>query len=260
MRILLFAPYGLLTEETKVLTVYAWHLRKTFHQVNQLLCNGIFSLCDRDIEFGWSRNLRSCIRCIGDQKKISTLLQGESIEFSKYITPEDMQLTQCWITALAKNQLEKAEYLEIPLYNLVMGTIRHKYGMLSFSELVDKDESFIRRVYLVSARCISAAQSLVRQNQYDMALIAGGDDVISKSFMTALQKVGIQTAAFRWDLGMRAVIISHSQNETRWKCDIHCEFDEQDQLDSLGMSKEEIEHLSEISEFLGISTGQMVLF
>ncbi|MCB0310827.1 MAG: hypothetical protein KDD42_06315, partial [Bdellovibrionales bacterium] len=213
MKTITFIPYGTSSQEAGVISLLANYLRTAYPDVSQLVCNGVFSLCDRDAELGWNRDLHSCARCLVDQSALGNWSGSSILQLSQFLKPIDLLETKRWVLSLSPSDFLKAKFRGMNVYEICGGTIAHRFGSNLRNMTSKTHEPYVRRVMLSAIRLALASARFSTMQMFDLALVAAGPDFISRTFIAQCKALGRPVAEFHWEVGTRAVTISHPERE-----------------------------------------------
>lgn len=218
MKIALFAPYGVLSQESGLIYLLGNYVRRTFPDVVQLRCNGVFSVCDRDAERGWRRSMSSCFGCIAEQREFARWSGVGAVELSRCLTRADIEETKRWIMALPAEQLAGASFDGADIFALCLGSWQNRYDVSRPDMHNAQHEQTLRRFMLSAARAYRAAGRFFRESAPDMTFIAGGSDFMSRAFAAQARSAGRDAAVCAWDVSKRAVMVGHPRGHAALPC------------------------------------------
>lgn len=257
-KISVFSPYGAYGEEVGTLTLFSYFIRDMFLGVYPLACNGAFSLCERDNEIVGERSIRNCMSCLKEQKAYHNSIGAPAIEISSLLRPKDIRETHEWVSSLSAADLSRAVYGGEQVSEILERVYRRRGANLSLLDVAQEDETLLRRGLLVVARMMEATKRFVSIYNPDLILVARGDDILSRPFVQIAKALGVKVSTFRWDLGVRSILVSHPTHETYWRCEI---------VLPANTTKPELPKLVELhrmqlidlAKFLGLATEQITL-
>ena len=257
-KISVFSPYGAYGEEVGTLTLFSYFIRDMFLGVYPLACNGAFSLCERDNEIMGERSIRNCMSCFKEQKAQHASIGAPAIEISSLLRPKDIRETHEWVSSLSAADLSGAVYGGKPVSEILERVYRRRGANFSLIDVAQDDETLVRRGLLVVARVMEATKRFISIYNPDLILVARGDDILTRPFVQMAKALGIKVSTFRWDLGVRSILVSHPIHETYWRCEI---------VLPAATTKPELPRLAEIhriqlidlAKFLGLATEQLTL-
>jgi hypothetical protein len=259
MRVIVHAPYGTLSQEVGLIHVLANYLRSVFPEVVQLKCNGVFSCCDRDGRDNWQRSMDSCLGCVIEQNRLAAWSGIASEPLSKYLGPEDIDLTRCAILSLPSEKMLEASVAGFRLFDLCRISFRTRFGV-EVPDLRNKNHvQVLRRMMLSAARAGLAVRRFLQKFMPDISLVADGRDLISRSFIEASRQADYPAVIFRWDQSGGGVNIVHPRTHQVLVCDLRLEGIATMRSDIYSWPVELIEILQEILAFLDIADMQMTL-
>ena len=256
MKILVHAPFGTASEETGLLYLVLKYLRRTYPEITQLRCGGTFSICDRDADTFWKREVSTCFRCIQDQKDLAQWGELGTTDLSSHLIPEELIRTRKWIAFAKTEELLALRYEDIHPYPLVRGSFRVRFGVEEPNLSNKHHEQIIRRQLLSAVRAILSTRRYLARGLPDLALIVKGDDFISASVGSECDRAGVATSRFRWDIESRQVHVSHSARPDRFLCSLVLNGLPTMRTDMKTWPPEILTIVHEVSQFLGIDPNQ----
>jgi len=197
----------------------ARYLRSNGHRVQQLVCNGPFSLCDRDAESGWTRDLHSCQRCMFEQAAIAGWCGAEKVELSGCLSGDDIEDTRRWMLRLDAGELAQAQFHGRKLFELCRETLASRFGVRDFDPANRSHEQFARRVMLSAMRMCLATARFNNQHVPFLTLVAGGEDYITRSFLSESAVQRRSAAVFRWEASARSIRVFHPRKSEVFSCE-----------------------------------------
>lgn len=259
MKIAVLAPFGSHSQESGLLYLLANYLHGTYPEVVQLRCNGMFSVCDRDIDNSWTRSVSSCFACIADQKALSDWSGLPVQNYSSYLLPEDIRDTKQWLSSVSAADLPRAEFRALPVFEVCRESFANRFGTGEYDSRNKNHEQFLRKLMLSAARASLTAQRYQRQYAPDLSLICGGRDFISSSFVTVSQGMQRDVSVLRWNVGNRSIQITHPRQNDGYSCELVPEGVLGMRSDVKTWPRELNGIVQGILEFLGLSAGQLKL-
>lgn len=259
MKISIFVPFGSHSQEAGLLYLLANFLKQTYPEVTQLRCNGMFAVCDRDVDSSWSRGVTSCFTCIGDQRALSDWSGLPVQEFSAYLTPDHVRATKVWIDSLSAEQLSVAELRGRDISNLCKASFANRYGASGFDAQNKSHEQFLRKVLVSAARTTLATERFYERYAPDMVLVGGGSDFITQSFVAVAKSLQRDVSLCRWDIASRSIHISHPRSEKSLSCELVPEGVLGMRSDPKTWPSELVSIVQGILSFLELGSGQLKL-
>lgn len=257
-KISVFSPYGSYGEEVGTLTLFSYFIRDMFLGVYPLACNGAFSLCERDNEIIGERTIRNCMSCLKEQKVHHNSIGAAAIEISSLLRPRDIRETHEWVLSLATADLAGAVYGGMQVGDILERVYRRRGANFSLFDVAQDDETLVRRGLLIVARVMEASKRFISIYSPDLILVARGDDILTRPFVQMARALGAKVSTFRWDLGVRSVLVSHPSHETYWRCEIVLPATtNKPELPKL--VEQHQAQLIDLARFLGLATEQLTL-
>jgi hypothetical protein len=259
MKTVIFTPYGSLSKESGLIHLVANYVGTVIGGVSALRCNGIFSLCDRDEETSWTRNLESCAICMTNQAQYANWAAAEILDLSLYLNSDEIVATKRWMHNLSTQSLLSACFKEVNLYQLSKESLSLRLGVAGPDLANKKHEQITRRVLLSAARmCLATARF---NNKYapDLVLVANGQDFISKAFIVQSQNQKRDIATFSVDINERCIKIRHPKTGKLFTCELLITDISNMRSDSRTWPKEILVMLDDVLNFLDISQSQIPL-
>lgn len=253
MSIILFAPFASLNPEAGLLYLFANYLRSQRHDISQLRCNGIFPRCDRDSENLWKRNLRSCVECIGDQRGFAKWSGIDSRELSSFILPEEIEETSRGIRDVPGNNLMAFRFKGVPLFDLCKGSVRALFGT-DLPQLMDSQQVEETRALLLSTLRMSVAVRRLNNTIVPkVALVIGGQDYLTRTFVAQSMSQGVEVCVFQWNLSERVVDVIHLKDNRVLPCELVIDNVKTMRNNPDSWAPELVQHLQQIIDFIPIT-------
>ena len=221
MNIFLHSPFGLLTQEATTLFLLAKYLGGKQGAVSQLICNGIFSLCERDAESEWGRGLLSCSACIGEQRMLGQMCNLSYAELSTYLDAAQVSETKRWIDSVKNEELLSCTIEKTSVFELCVGSFQSRFGTVAPNLDEIHHEEVLRRLLLASARMLLASNNFLVQERPELLLVAGGEDFITRTLLYQSYASNVPSAMIRWDPVDRQVLIVRSPAATQKRVDVN---------------------------------------
>ncbi len=258
MRFAIFTPYGTVSQEVGVIYLLANYLKPLFQQVTSLSCNGAFSSCARDAETGWNRKLTHCFYCKRESKALAQWSGIEGKDLTTFISSEEHLRGERWLNSIPVQSLDSVEYKGVKLLDLSRDTL---HARLNGSEDLTNPQhlAIVRELLLVAMRASYASEKFLSSYVPTLSLVAGGKDILSKSFIAQARRLKMDTAIFEWELHSRAVVIHHPHNLSSYRCELMLEDVLHTRSDNKTWSAELKKVLEDVLSFLEISDAQLVL-
>lgn len=207
MKISAFVPFGAQSQESGLIYLLANYLKVTFPEVVQLRCNGVFSLCDRDAENSWNRNINSCFQCMADQKSMSDWSALPVQSLSAYLTPEDISETKKMILRMPSKDLKVAIFLDHNLFELCKDSFAERFRQSELDYDNKSHEQFVKKLMLSAARMLLATRHYQQRFAPDLTIVANGSDFLTRCYFEQSRRMQRAVAVFRWELAQRSVQI-----------------------------------------------------
>lgn len=228
MNIVTLNPFGALNQEAGILAVLGNYLKSCGHQTSQLICDGAFGACDRDLktndetnsEASKSRNIHSCAKCIKEQDHFTNWSGIDRLRISQFITPEDYREVYHLIQTTKAEKLSNLQFQQYQLLKLNENYLKLRFGSLHFD--FEQPENFlvVQKAYTTSMLAILAAQRFYARQRPQAILIAGGSDNISLSFHSVLKHEKCEVFNFIWNLNARAIEIVNPLQPEHLACQL----------------------------------------
>lgn len=256
MKIALFSPYGTVGQEAGILYLLALFLNSEGFEIEQLGCNGIFSLCDRDEVSDWKRSLSSCLDCKSEQRNLAEWSNIAGVSLSSFLHPQEVESTRRWMLKLRVEDLCTAEFDGSRLWDLAMGTYEKRFGTRQPDLSNKQHEYFLRRLILSTARMKLLMKRYLRTAQPDLTFLADNGGFLSTVYQTQSELDKTPVARFKWSSGSRLVTISHSEVPEVYQCEILLDNVARMRRDVSSWPEELNTLLNEIVQFLGVERPQ----
>lgn len=219
MKISIFAPYGPYSQESGVVYLLGNYLKGMFSDVSQLKCNGVFSICERDAESSWKRDIDTCTLCMADQAHLQKWSDLDSVDASRCIGAQEIEMTKRWLQEQGDAELVGLEHNCLPLFEYCEQTFQKRFA-------AEFDLQNKRHVQVMRKMMLSALRMQVITNNFyntftpDMCFVAGGGDLLSKTFIEGLSGTHTETVRFRWDMHERTISIHRARSDEAITCEL----------------------------------------
>jgi hypothetical protein len=207
MKLAIFTPFGFLHRESGLLYLVANYLRKSGADVQQLRCDGALSVCGRDKRVPGGRSLFSCARCAGEQRRLADWAEARAAQLSSFATSEDKLQSAKWIASVKADDLQKAEFRGVNLFDVCRGEFLEQTGGASAAGLSSADEQALRLLYVAYVQGVVASERFLTQWAPSLTFMAGGDDSISSAYRLQVAAQGIDAALFTYDSVAEAITV-----------------------------------------------------
>lgn len=258
MKVVISSPMGCLNPETGIVHLLANYLRTVATEVTQLKCNGIFSICDRDVENGWRRSIDSCIGCMQEQGQLAAWSGANTVDLSKFLPPSDIEDTRRWILAIGATELHQAKFEDQRLFDLCGHLFRARFSTDLPVASNRQHDQFLRRLYLSQARMIMAARRFLFSYQPKLLFVSGERDSISKALGLEAEKLALRTVRFHWHPQERVIKITLPDSGKSVACEIVITNLLALRNDSRTWPLEMVTALEDILDALGLSRGTIL--
>lgn len=258
MKVVLSTPLGHQGQETGLVYLLANYMGAASTELMNLRCNGIFSLCDRDAENSWRRNIDSCIKCTKEQSSLSDWAGFGSEDLSKYLPASEVERTKRWILTVPTSELATTSLDDSMPYEMVKHLFRARFGQETPVESNKQHEQFLRRAILSAARMTIAARRFLFAHKPNMVFVAGARDFITAALAREANRLNVDTVLFRWNLDSRAIAIHHPKNGKVLQCELVTSGVTQMRPDARTWPLEVISTLDDILGFLGVPRSELL--
>jgi hypothetical protein len=133
---------------------------------------------------------------------------------------DDVRESKEWISSVATSRLLSLRYEDVPLFDLCAGSFRARFGV----ELPDLDaaehEPVLRRLMLAAVRMCMAARRFDSDRDADLVLVAGGNDVITKTYLRQAAGTSRPVSVFAWDMSGRMMTVTHPHHRETYSCTV----------------------------------------
>lgn len=219
MRISLFAPYGPFSQESGVIYLLGNYLAESFSEVSQLKCNGLFSVCERDLESNWRRDFDSCMLCMADQAHLQKWSGVQSIDASRFISDTAVESASRWLQSIDDEDLAVADFEQLPVFEYCEESFQKRFGA-AYDAKNKRHVEVARRMMITVIRTRQLAKAFKESYMPNFCFVASGSDLISKTFVSALKNSPVETVEFRWDVHQRAIKIQRASASESMTCDL----------------------------------------
>lgn len=202
----LFSPYGEVCEESKLLYLIAAYLGGREGGIMQLLCNGTFQVCGRDLIKGlesepktFERSLSQCAQCISEGRLFANLAKVDSYSLSRFISGEDVHISRFFVAGLERDNLLTARYEGMELYNKVVESFTKRFARKEPNLMSRAHETYIRQGYTAAIRMKLATLRFLRTVQVSNFLVVDSGDFLSLSLIHVLKESKVRFGLLRWN-------------------------------------------------------------
>jgi hypothetical protein len=257
MKLAIHSPYGRYSRETGVIYMLANYIRETVPDMVQLKCNGVFSLCDRDEESGWARQIDSCAICMNEQARLAQWAGMPTQDLSPFMTSKDIQESKSWILGLSREELSEAEFNGLNILELCRGSLAARAGEGAIVNAANED--LVRRLMLAALRMCLAVRTFNLNDRPDMIFVAGQKDFLSRSIVRQSQQQGVKAVAFQWDMAARCTHLTDVERGVVFSCPLIMENLSNMRSNYKTWPAEILSLVQEMTCFLGINDNQLSL-
>lgn len=259
MRSVIFVPYGSLSHEAGVLALIGRYLNSIYPDVSFLICDGLFSVCDRDAESSWQRDPHSCSRCMSDQRNLAAWAGVSVQRLSNFVAHQEIQESRRWALELSSSEIMDSTYKGLRIGDLLSGTFSNRLGVTK-PDLKNKNhEQFLRRLSLATLRMCIAVDRFNNRFMPNLSLVAGGSDFLSASFMAQSKSQGCFVSVCKGDMSSRSVQLTHPRSADKYSFEFFLRDLRAMRADISTWPEELIEMLRGALVFFGISDTQLTL-
>lgn len=259
MKIITHAPYAQASNEGGLIHLIANYLHVNFGEVSQLRCNGAFSLCDRDEETSWQRDMSSCLRCMNEQQSLASWSGIYTQDLSSYIHSDEILESRRWMFSVATDQLLRLSLKGINLSELCKESFAARCGVGEPDLMNKRHEQVLRRLLLSAARMCLAVRRFHRTFDPDLCLISGGRDFITRSFVKQSIELNKEIALFQMDLNERCIKIRKISTGKFYTSELMLSDVTTMRSDPRTWPQEVVRLIEDILTFLNVSQSQMSL-
>ncbi len=259
MSLYLCAPYGGSAPEAGLMYLLANYSKIFGIEAAQLRCNGVVPVCDFDESRNWKRTVTSCATCISSQRPFATWAGITSVDLSSYVIAERVIEGERSLQFLSQDELKNVEIGGLNLFDIAAQSVtlrmKGEGRVLTPVETTDIVRQYVRAAH----RAVYAARQFFAISKPTLLVVAGGDDLITKSFVAVAESMGRAVGVFSWDGGERAVRIRKTLSSEKVLCGLVVENVLRMRNDVKTWPREVSKTLDDILSFLGISTEQLTL-
>jgi len=259
MKISVFAPFGSLSYESGLIYLLSNYLRTIYSDVQQLKCNGVFSVCDKDGERDWKRTINSCLQCMNDQKGLARWSSLDSVLLSKYVRPERIEEGRKFAISASKSELESFEFEGLKLFDLSRNSIIDRLKGPTIDLDKPEHEKVVRQILLAAFHMSLAAKGYIADFKPDLSFITGSNDYISLIYKKMLAQENRSAVLFKWDGAEYCVKVFHPSSGRYVSCEFLLDGIAHVRPDPNTWPDEIIKMVHEVLSFLDIECDQYVL-
>lgn len=228
-----FAPYGSFSQETGLMALFARYLQSKNKETSWLTCNGALGACDRDEEVSWIRTHTTCLSCMADARRMSSWIGCKVNEITTSAASDS-------------HQRPSVEFQEI------QESFTRRFGITSPEDRHLGHDSFKARLEVGATRVKYAVEKLCATYPSVFLFIASGMDFASRAAFSGAEISHAKAAVFQWSIKERGVKIFHPVRKEILSCSLVLADISRYRTNVDSWSKEVIEILTEIEEFLGV--------
>lgn len=259
MKTVILTPFGCASQETGLIYLIVNYLSQVHKEIVQLRCNGIFSLCERDFLTEWQRSFSACSECLAEQIRLAEWASIGVLDLSQYLTAEEAVNSKRWLASIDASNLERSRYKGINIYQLCRESVEKRLGISDTTAHNKFHELTLRRLMLSAVRMLMATKRFNNQFHPDLALVAGGNDLITRSFVEQSQEQKKEVAVFSWNLGGHSITITHLRTGRTFSCDLVLEGIAEIRKDFRSWPPEFLDIIDQVLAFLNIPASQLSL-
>lgn len=259
MKTVILTPFGSASQEVGLIYLLVNYLSQIHKDIAQLRCNGIFSLCERDCLTNWQRSFAACSDCLAEQIKLAEWSSVEAVELSQFLSAEDAMISKRWLSTLSSSGLERSRFKGTSIYQLCVESLAKRLGVDEPVLNNKMHEVIIRRLMLSALRMLLATKRFNNTFRPDLCLVAGGDDVVTRSFVEQSQQQKKEVVVFSWDMSGHSITITQLRTGRTCSCDLVLEGIAEVRKDFRSWPPEFLEKIDQVLAFLGISASQLTL-
>lgn len=235
------------------------YIRSYFPDITLLRCNGLFSLCERDSESNWKRSLDQCLRCMHEQKKLSSWAALQLQDLSAFLHPDEIEQTKREIIRLPRSRVRGFTFKGLKLFEIYQNTLNHRLDGVEVDLSNKNHEQVVRRLLLSTYRMVLASDRFISTQRPEFLIVAGGTDFITQTLLKVAQMKGTAHSRFHWEVSQKCIRVSSSRSNEELSCQLL--FDDVTTMrpDVATWPMELITILDSMLHFLGLSRDHLVL-
>jgi hypothetical protein len=202
MKLLVFAPYGILYRQSSIMYLVANYLSKIGAETTVLQCDGAMRVCRRDFAGGQSgRTLTSCVACAGEQAALAGWASVKTTQLSKFIIADDVVQGSTWIAEVPASDLCRLEFKGESLWSACSGDIEKRFPQIAPEGLRHDEERYVRDLYATYIQAAVASERVLASVQPSITCVASAGDSLSRAFISQAQRTEGDVAIFSFDRG-----------------------------------------------------------
>ena len=222
------------------------------HQIQVLRCDGAFSLCDRDAEDTWRRNVTSCFSCMREQQQFAQWGEFGLVELAAFLKPADIESSWRWVVERSTARLIEEAYEGQKLFQSVQQSFVNRFSVEHPDINNKQHDAYLRRLILAAARMHIAARRFVTSSLPNIAAVAGARDFLSIALLSELKSAQRDGVIFQMHVAERSIQVLHPGKQQALSCDLLVEDVTRLRSDVRTWSRELILMLDSVLEFLDI--------
>lgn len=199
MKILSFSPYSLGRANDNLITLLGAYLNRQEAKVDNLRCNGCFSICENDAQSSWRGSFSKCFNCQAKQFMAGSWYASSKLDLGSLLTPEEVQQSNRLISECHAEDLIALCLNKVSIFDNCAGTFEVRFATRELDASNYEQVNFARKLMLTALRNMLAVQKLVLKEKYELAMVPDGRDVLTCSFVSAARSAGTSVAVFKYD-------------------------------------------------------------
>ena len=252
MNVCLFVPFGSSSPESGMVYLIGKYLLSLGHQIQVLRCDGAFSLCDRDAEDTWRRNVTSCFSCMREQQQFAQWGEFGLTELASFLKPPDIEMSWRWVVERSTERLLEETFEGQRLFQTVQQSFINRFSANQPDIKNKQHDAYLRRLVLAAARMHLAARRFVTSALPNIAAVAGARDFLSIALLSELKNAQRDGIIFQMHVAERSIQVIHPGKQQALSCDLLVEDVTRLRSDVRTWSRELILMLDSVLEFLDI--------
>lgn len=259
MKILNFTPFGCQRKESSLIGLLSTYLAQFDFSISHVVCNGVFSLCDRDAATSWRRGMTSCLACSTEQNAIATYSGAKIRRLSEFLQPDDIQDSRRWVLKRDVEQLLNAKFRGIQTKEVILGTFARRFGHFEPDLRNQQHREFLEKLSLTCFRMFAASFRCVEAERPTLIFSLSSDDTLSRCFSRVAESLKLDLVSFRSEEGSRYIKIFRPHDSKVYPCELRLESIAELDRAVDDWPSEIVQIVEEILEFLGLSHFQLSL-
>lgn len=207
MRLALFTPYGVSSNEVGLLYLVSNYLSRQGAQVALLRCDGAVPACARDRFSGIQRTPFQCSRCSNEQRALAAWGGIRIRDISAETHPDDIVTSSAWLHSVPVESLGRVEFRGVNLWAVCQGEFAQRWSDVDFSKLSTPQEQDLRSLFASYVRVVIASERFLAACKPTLVFTSAATDPFVAAYLTQVATIKAETAVFSYDDSTQCVVV-----------------------------------------------------